>query len=148
MANITLVGKCWAKEGVEFYYFGPAPECDNCKVASVCHNLEPGRRYRILEIRDTEHPCTSHESGVVAVEFEALPIQIALETVKALEGAVIKFPGNSCTLASCPEKRICTQRLIKKGPEDKTAFFGKGAQLRPGKEDGGSGCRGGGLIGR
>jgi uncharacterized protein (UPF0179 family) len=65
-----------------------------------------------------------HEGGVVAVEFEQLPIQVGVETVKALEGAVITFENIKCNVKACPHKRICAQGFIKGGTRVKLASLG------------------------
>lgn len=134
MANITLVGERWAVEGEEFIYLGPCPECKDCKVRTVCFNLQEGRRYRIMEIRDTKHPCKMHEGGVVAVEYEMLPIQVAVETVKAMEGAVITFDNVKCGVKACQHKRICSQGLIKNGIRIKLVSMGAQMECVEGKK--------------
>jgi len=127
MVNVTLIGERWAKEGNEFTYLGPCSECKDCKVKTVCFNLEEGRRYRITRTRETKHPCKIHDLGVVAVELQELPLQVAMETGKALEGAVVTFGENGCRIAACVNKRLCSQERIKK--DQKVKILQKGEEL-------------------
>ena len=113
MANVTLVGEKWAEVGNEFTYLGPSSECKDCKVKTVCSNLREGRRYRINGIRETKHPCKVHEAGVVAVDFEELPVMAAMETNKVMEGVVVTYVTNGCRNTACGHKRLCSQEFIK-----------------------------------
>lgn len=52
--KVTLIGAALAKPGLDFVYEGNScPECENCKVRKTCHNLQPGRRYRVATVRTT-----------------------------------------------------------------------------------------------
>jgi uncharacterized protein (UPF0179 family) len=113
MANVTLVGEKWAVEGNEFIYLEPSSDCKDCKVKTVCFNLQEGRRYRIKSIRETRHPCKVHDAGVVAVEFEELPVKVAMEANKVMEGVVVTFSTNGCQNTACMHRRLCSQNFIK-----------------------------------
>lgn len=36
---------------------GPDPLCEDCRIRTICFNLEKGARYRIVKLRDTYHDC-------------------------------------------------------------------------------------------
>ena len=70
MALITLLSEPQAKVGGEFYFMGPLTDCKDCRLKGVCFNLEPGSRYRVVEVRSQRHACEECEGEVVAVEVE------------------------------------------------------------------------------
>jgi uncharacterized protein (UPF0179 family) len=77
---ITLVGEKLAKPGLEFIYYGPAEPCKSCRLARVCvGNLEPGRRYKIVRVRNIEHSCPLHEGKVRVVEVVEPEIEILMD---------------------------------------------------------------------
>lgn len=49
MVLVTLIGEDLAVEGGEFTYMGSSNECRSCQLKTVCFNLKPGRRYRIVK---------------------------------------------------------------------------------------------------
>ena len=101
---ITLVGKAIAKEGSEFYYIGPAEECDGCKLRNVCHNLEEGTRFRVTSVRGQEHACALLEDEpVVAVEVEKTTTPAILPKKGLLEGITITYSVSKCDEIGCPE---------------------------------------------
>jgi len=114
MANVTLLGEKLAKVGMEFYFYGPLPECKDCKVKSVCFNLEEGRTYRVVNTRDMTHECEVHEGLVVAVEYETLPLELVLEPKRAIEGSSQKVSTQICKNATCPYFHRCAKPKIRK----------------------------------
>ena len=101
MANVTLIGERLAKKGNEFIYHGSLSECRDCKVKTVCFNLEEGRVYRITEIRDMHHDCRVYEEGVRAVEFEKLPKKLAVDVKDAVVDNTIVY-----NIEFCENRRI------------------------------------------
>ncbi|EHR78028.1 hypothetical protein OCC_04912 [Thermococcus litoralis DSM 5473] len=100
---ITLVGEKLAKPGAEFIYYGPADPCKSCRLARVCvGNLEPGRRYKVVRVRNIEHSCPLHEGKVRVVEVVEPAIEIAIEPRIAIVGSKIKLSFVDC---SDPEKQ-------------------------------------------
>jgi len=94
---ITLVGEKLAKPGVEFIFYGPAEPCKTCKLAGVCiGNLERGRRYRIVKVRNIEHPCPLHDGKARVVVVEEPPIEVAIDPRLAVKGSVIKLTFQPC----------------------------------------------------
>ena len=105
---ITLVGKAIAKEGSEFYYIGPAEECDGCKLRNVCHNLEEGTRYRVTSVRGQEHACALlDDEPVVAVEVEKTATPAILPKKGLLEGITITYSVSKCDEIGCPNYGLC-----------------------------------------
>ena len=105
---ITLMGKAIAKEGSEFYYIGPAEECDGCKLRNVCHNLEEGTRFRVTSVRGQEHACALLEDEpVVAVEVEKTATPAILPKKGLLEGITITYSVSKCDEIGCPNYGLC-----------------------------------------
>ena len=115
MANVTLIGEKQAVKGNEFIFFGPLPECRDCKVKTVCFNLEEGRLYRVTEVRGMHHECKIYEEGVRAVEFELLPMALAVEIKDAVEGNEITYDGTLCDNRNCKFFKICFPQGLKPG---------------------------------
>jgi len=66
---ITMVGVKQARKGFEFLHESPSEKCEKCKYYRVCiGNLEAGRVYRIVGLREKTFPCPLHEGGVRVVE--------------------------------------------------------------------------------
>ena len=101
MANVTLIGEKQAKKGNMFVYIGPLSECRECKVKTVCFNLEEGRKYKVKEIRAMHHNCKIHEGGVRAVEH-AISSDSAIEKARV----TIDNPPN-CPNRGCDNYKLC-----------------------------------------
>jgi hypothetical protein len=108
MALITLIGKPLATSGYEFYYLGPAEECEDCKFKKVCFNLEEGAKYRVVSLRSQDHECHEFDSDTVtAVEVEKLPTTASVGKRQALEGSKITYKNVECKNVACPNYQIC-----------------------------------------
>lgn len=110
---VTLVGVKMAKEGNEFIYYGTTNTCKNCKLKTVCSNLEEGRIYKILRIREKKHDCPLHEGGVIAVEVEKIPYEVNVKDQEA-EATSISFKPTRCNEFSCNEYQICNSKIKEK----------------------------------
>jgi hypothetical protein len=115
MVAVTLVGEKQAKEGRTFVFLGPLGECRDCKLKTVCFNLEEGRTYTIMAVRNVHHDCKIHESGVRVVEVEKAPIRAAVFTRNALEGTSVVWEQKDCINIGCPNFYLCGPRGIKAG---------------------------------
>ncbi|WP_048152165.1 UPF0179 family protein [Palaeococcus ferrophilus] len=94
---VTLVGEKLAKPGVEFIFYGPADPCRTCKLARVCvGNLEKGRRYKVVRIRNIEHSCPLHEGKVRVVDVVEPAIDIAIEPRYAIVGSKMRLSFVNC----------------------------------------------------
>ncbi|MFW3145919.1 MAG: UPF0179 family protein [Thermoplasmatota archaeon] len=115
MGKVTLVGRSLAREGAVFLYAGQADECSNCRLKDICQNLQEGKRYRIVKVREKDHDCPVHEDGKVsAVEVEEAPLEVSIPERKALEGAVVALE-EECPLRWCHNHRYCRRDLFPKG---------------------------------
>lgn len=118
LANVTLIGEKQAKKGNMFIYRGPLAECRDCKVKTVCFNLEEGRKYKIKEIRGMHHNCKVHEGGVRAVEYEIMPIECAVNSDTAIEKARISINRpEPCTNRGCENYKLCFPLGLKSGSQ-------------------------------
>lgn len=101
MVLITLISEISAKEDFEFYYTGPMDGCRECKLKSVCLNLEKGSRYRISAIREQTHDCIETEDKVKVVEVEKVATPAALQKKNVIEGGMITFQEIDCDMPCC-----------------------------------------------
>lgn len=112
---ITLIGEKQAKVGNEFIFRGGAKECEGCKLKKTCLNLNEGGKYRITGVRNTgKHDCFVHDSGVCAVEVIEVPVELSVESRKAIKGSTIIFEPPSCRVSSCEHYELCHPPGIKK----------------------------------
>ena len=107
MALITLLSEPQAKVGGEFYFMGPITGCKDCRLKGVCFNLEPGSRYRVVEVRNQRHSCQECESEVVAVVVEKVPTPGAIPKKGAMEGVTLTYAESKCPEVSCPNYWLC-----------------------------------------
>jgi len=112
---ITLVGETQAKVGNRFYFMGPQTDCKDCRLKGVCFNLEPGRQYEIMSIRDTRHDCEVHEGGVRVVEVEKKPTLACISKKVAIEGSLITCEESDCARMGCEHWQHCHPIGIKAG---------------------------------
>jgi len=105
---VTLVGVRQAREGFVFIHQGTSLECEGCEYHEVCvKNLESGRVYKIVRVREKTFPCKLHEKGVRVVEVVESDILAALPSKLAIEGAVITFRKQECDVQACEYFERC-----------------------------------------
>ena len=104
--KVTLMGTVLAKPNVEFIYEGEIAECETCKVKKACHNLQKGRKYRIVTVRSTHHDCAVHLNGATAVEVMEAPITALINADMAMINSKIK-PELSCNKSDCRSFPLC-----------------------------------------
>lgn len=107
MVLITLVGEKQTRIGDRFYFMGPQADCKDCRLRGVCFNLEPGRQYEIVSVRDTRHDCEVHEGGVRVVEVVKVPTIACIPKKLAIEGSVITYEESDCGRMGCEHWRYC-----------------------------------------
>lgn len=106
-AKVTLIGSVLAKPNLEFVYEGPAEECEGCKMRKVCHNLQPGKKYRIVEVRPaTKHDCPVHLDSVSAVEVVESPITALIGADMAIVNSKVQYEF-PCTRTGCGSFPLC-----------------------------------------
>ncbi len=115
MVLVTVVGEHQCRKGLEFVFEGPVADCRDCKVRNVCFHLEPGKRYRIVEVRDVHHECRIHEDGVRVVEVERVPTKAAIASRTAIEGSMLSFEESDCDRMGCPNHRLCNPTGLSEG---------------------------------
>ncbi|MGD2072314.1 MAG: UPF0179 family protein [Candidatus Thorarchaeota archaeon] len=110
---ITLVSTSIARKGYTFIHEGKIPEkCNECRFVNTCiHNLERGRRYTIIEVRDRTHPCKLGGT-VTVVEVSEPEIIMFLESRLAFEGMSVEY-NPQCE--GCPEAHDCMPEGLKPG---------------------------------
>jgi uncharacterized protein (UPF0179 family) len=113
MALVTLIGEKLAKEDEEFIYLGPNNNCRGCKLKTVCFNLKPGRRYKIIEIRDKHHSCELHEGNATVVEVQEMPIIAAIDKELA-KGSTAKIERKECENIGCNNFELCNNLALQK----------------------------------
>jgi hypothetical protein len=104
--KVTLVGTVLAKQGTEFIYEGEIADCGTCKVKKACHNLQKGRKYRIVSVRTTHHECAVHLNGATAVEVTEAPITLLISPEMAIVNSKIKIEF-TCNKADCRSYALC-----------------------------------------
>ena len=116
MTPVTLVGAKLARVGADFIFVGAASDCEACKLKNSCINLEAGRKYRILSVRnEAPHECPLHDSGVVAVEVIEPPLNAAVDARRAHEGSKFFFEAPRCEHADCIVRELCFPLGLKRG---------------------------------
>ena len=106
-AKITLIGKDLAKPDLEFIYNGDTAECAECSLHKVCNNLIPGRRYRVLGLKNgAVHTCPVHNGGVCAVEVVPAPVPVLIDRKLAIPNSKITYE-NDCTERHCRNHHLC-----------------------------------------
>ena len=105
---ITMIGVKQARKGFEFLHESPSEKCEKCEYYRVCiGNLEAGRVYRIVGLREKTFPCPLHEGGVRVVEVVESEISAVIPQRIALEGAVITFHKIACGNLACKYRNLC-----------------------------------------
>ncbi|MDO9034456.1 MAG: UPF0179 family protein [Methanoregula sp.] len=112
--KVTLMGTVLAKPNVEFIYEGEVAECDTCKVKKACHNLQKGRKYRIVTVRTTHHDCAVHLNGATAVEVMEATITALINADMAIINSRIK-PELSCNKSDCRSFLLCRPDGVTEG---------------------------------
>ncbi len=109
MSQVTLIGDRIAEPGSSFVFQGPQPACRECKLKSVCLQLDRGRLYQILKARDIHHEddCHYHENGVRVVEVELAVVLASLRTKLAIEGSTVEHVIPVCSNHECENFELC-----------------------------------------
>ncbi len=115
---ITLIGEDLAEKDSVFIFYGPAEVCENCRFKTSCiESLEEGRKYKIIDVKDTEQKCELHDGGnVKVVEIEKSDITTLINSKKAFEGSTISYNPPDCDL-DCVFHDLCFPEGL--FPEDK-----------------------------
>lgn len=113
--RVTLIGSLLARQDLEFIYEGEPEECRGCKVKKACHNLEPGRKYRVIDVRGTGgHDCRLHAGEAIAVEVEEAPIIALISAELAIPNSRITYQF-VCHEGDCRGYDLCHPEGIIEG---------------------------------
>jgi hypothetical protein len=113
---VTMVGKGQAKVGEAFIHRGPGSKCANCEFFRVCvENIEPGRIYEIIRVRDKTHFCRQYEMEMHVVEVINAKIPTAIPAKQAIPGAIITFKTPTCGMEGCEAYDLCFPEGLKSG---------------------------------
>ena len=113
---ITFIGVKQAREGYTFIHQGHSPHCGRCEYFQVCiKNLEVGRVYEIIGLREKIFPCELHEAGARVVEVIESDISTSIPMRHAIEGAVITYHPQECNMQTCEYHEICFSPGLRKG---------------------------------
>jgi len=106
-AIITLIGTRLAIVGNEFIFYGPAAECEGCKLKNTCNNLKVRNKYRIVDIKKEQvHKCAIHDIGVYAVEVVPGQTVALVDSKKAFNGSKIIYEPPDCKEFDCTEYKV------------------------------------------
>lgn len=117
MAKISLIGVDLAQEGLEFTFTGPLVGCGECRIKNVCFNLDPGKSYRILKVREKENPCfVFNKDKVATVEIEEIPEVAHMQYGKKIqEGSSVTLSSMKCDQTTCPNIEKCNIVHMREG---------------------------------
>ena len=118
---ITLIGKDLAEVGLVFFFYGSTEVCEGCRFKSSCiENLEVGRKYKIINVRDTEQKCKLHDGNIVqVVEVEKAEIDALIDSKKVHLGASLSYNPPDCNF-NCIFHNLCFPEGLFSG--DKCTF--------------------------
>lgn len=112
--KLTIVDSKLALVGYEFINYGEANECKTCNLAKACLNLERGKKYRVIGVRDKEHECRIAGRATV-VEVEECDMAAAIDRRKVYPGSKIKFEPVACANILCKNMKHCKPEGIERG---------------------------------
>ncbi len=108
--KISLIGVDLAKKNMEFTFKGPlSGKCDECRIRNVCFNLEPGKRYKITDVKEQINPCFIYNKNKVStIEVEEIKNTYNIQNGKRLmEGSSIELKSMKCDYLTCPNIEKC-----------------------------------------
>jgi Uncharacterized protein conserved in archaea len=115
MVLLTLVGDDAVKEGHLFYFMGSQPECEDCKLKTICMSLEEGTLYKVIAVRKQTHDCALTEHKVRVTEIEKVPQDVLVPKKFAIEGSLMTFQEIDCKKLDCDNYLRCHPPGIKEG---------------------------------
>ncbi len=105
---ITLISSAQAKENFTFIHRGAAERCRNCRYVKVCsENLESGRIYRIVRLRERTLHCILSGADMRVVEVVEAEVEAAIKSKEAIEGSIITFKPSHCEREECENFELC-----------------------------------------
>jgi uncharacterized protein (UPF0179 family) len=124
--RITLLGIRQAKLGFTFIHEGVLKKCRECDFFRVCmENLEKGRIYKVVKIREKTFPCKVHENGTRVVEVIENDVEASLPERQALKGCIITFQPQECIKDNCESRIKCRAYGLKQNDKCKVLKIGE-----------------------
>ncbi|MHA2370185.1 MAG: UPF0179 family protein, partial [Candidatus Hodarchaeales archaeon] len=113
-----------AKEGYRFIYLGSTSQCEACRLQGVClTNLESGRLYEVVSVRDVAHPCAVHDR-VVTVTVHEPAHEVAVRSRVAIPGSTLTWSDSQCDQVLCENySSLCKPEYLH--PGDRLHIKGK-----------------------
>ncbi|WNY28130.1 hypothetical protein MmiEs2_03120 [Methanimicrococcus stummii] len=97
--KITVIGSRLAKPGETFFFLGEQEDCKRCNIRGTCLNLDLGRKYEIVSVRnDNLLKCALHDGGVLAVSVQNAPVEAYIDAKKAVAGSTVTFTPSKVKL--------------------------------------------------
>jgi uncharacterized protein (UPF0179 family) len=113
---VTLIGSGQAKPGTVFIHKGPGSKCSDCEYSKVCvQNVESGRVYEIVGVRDRFLPCRQYEIEMRVIEVTDAKIPSSLPNKQAIPGAIVIFQAPECRNERCEIYDVCFPVGLKAG---------------------------------
>lgn len=111
---ITLLGAGQAKIGELFIHKGSGSKCSACKYFNVCvKNLEKGRVYKVVNIRNKILRCEPYNLEMRVVEVVEAEIPAAVPSNQAIKGAVLTFHRQDCNEQNCDKLALCSPEFLR-----------------------------------
>lgn len=115
--KVTLVDRKNAREGYEFILLASPEECGSCSLVNVClGNLQEGRKYRVVSVREKEHECAVF-GKVRVVEVEECSILGAMDENKVYPGSTAAYAPQECGEIFCDNYKYCIPEGLREGDE-------------------------------
>ncbi len=124
----------FAEKGRTFDYLGPDPLCDDCKLKTICFNLDEGARYVVKALRPTYHECPAAEGRVRVVEVERTTREVVIDAKGAIEGSTVTFNRPECGNIGCPNYGGCCSEAVKDGDKVTIVSLGEKADCAIGQK--------------
>jgi uncharacterized protein (UPF0179 family) len=113
---VTLISSGQAKPETIFIHRGAGSKCADCEYYKVCiMNVEPGRVYRIVKVRDKALQCKQYETEMKVVEVAHAGIPVSLPAKQAISGAIVSFKTPECQNEACVDYELCFPLGLKDG---------------------------------
>ena len=78
-------------------------------------NLEPGRLYEVISVRDVVHECSVHEN-VVTVTVREPEFEVAIKSRLAMPGSTLTWENSNCDRLLCEHYNThCQPEYLQKG---------------------------------
>ncbi len=111
---VTLVGAGQARIGERFIHKGSGSKCSECRYYSICvGNLESGRVYKIVNVRNKILRCEVYDLDMRVVEVTEAEVPAALASKQAIKGAVLTFHPQNCDEQNCGNIMLCSPGCLK-----------------------------------